>query len=141
MKVKDLFLVLNKTNFKSFYINNPEDNRVPELSADTINELLEVQEFTLQDFGSWVYGSSNYGKHKERFKFIIQFMDDGEMATKVKYKNSFEDVLKDETILGMEVVEIKTLSLEGNFNVSTTNTAWPSNDASMEIIVSNSKQI
>jgi hypothetical protein len=47
MKVKDLFLVLNKTNFKSFYINNPEDNRVPELSADTINELLEVQEFTL----------------------------------------------------------------------------------------------
>jgi hypothetical protein len=139
MKVKDLFLVLNKTNFKSFYINNPEDNRVPELSADTINELLEVQEFTLEDFGSWVYGSSNYGKHKERFKFIIQFMDDGEMATKVKYKNSLEDVLKDETILGMEVVEIKTLSLEGNFNVSTTNTAWPSNDASMEIIVSNSK--
>ena len=61
------------------------------------------------------------------------------MATKVKYKNSLEDVLKDETILGMEVVEIKTLSLEGNFNVSTTNTAWPSNDASMEIIVSNSK--
>ena len=139
MKVKDLFLVLNKTNFKSFYINNPEDNRVPELSADTIYELLEVQEFTLEDFGSWVYGSSNYGKHKERFKFIIQFMDDGEMATKVKYKNSLEDVLKDETILGMEVVEIKTLSLESNFNVSTTNTAWPSNDASMEIIVSNSK--
>ena len=139
MKVKDLFLVINKTNFKSFYINNPEDNRVPELSADTINELLEVQEFTLEDFGSWIYGSSNYGKHKERFKFIIQFMDDGEMATKVKYKNSLEDVLKDETILGMEVVEIKTLSLEGNFNVSTTNTAWPSNDASMEIIVSNSK--
>jgi hypothetical protein len=139
MKVKDLFLVLSKTNFKSFYINNPEDNRVPKLSADTINELLEVQEFTLEDFGSWVYGSSNYGKHKERFKFIIQFMDDGEMATKVKYKNSLEDVWKDETILGMEVVEIKTLSLEGNFNVSTTNTAWPSNDASMEIIVSNSK--
>jgi hypothetical protein len=139
MKVRDLFQVLKNTNFRSFYINNPEDNRVPELSADTINELLEVQEFTLEDFGSWVYGSSNYGKHKERFKFIIQFMDDGEMATKVKYKDSLEDVLKDETILGMEVVEIKTLSLEGNFNVSTTNTAWPSNDASMEIIVSNSK--
>ena len=139
MKVRDLFQVLKNTNFRSFYVNNPEDNRVPILSAETIKELREVQEFTLEGFGSWLYGSSNYGKHKQRFKFIIQFMDDGEMATKVKYKDSLEDVLKDETILEMEVVEIKTLSLEGEFNVSTTNTVWPNNDASMEVIVSKSK--
>jgi hypothetical protein len=60
-------------------------------------------------------------------------------VTKTKYKDNFEDILKDESLLAMEVLEIKTLSLEGKFNISTTNTAWPSSDASMELIVTKSK--
>ena len=140
MKVRDLFHVLRNTKFRSFFINNPDDNRVPSLKEDTQTELLEVQEFTLKDFGTWQYGISNYGVESNRFKFIIQFIDDeGETVTKTKYKNSLDDILKDENMLEMEVLEIKTLSLEGEFNVSTTNTAWPSNDASIEIIVTKSK--
>ena len=140
MKVRDLFHVLRNTKFRSFFINNPDDNRVPSLKEDTQTELLEVQEFTLKDFGTWQYGISNYGVESNRFKFIIQFIDDeGETVTKTKYKNSLDDILKDENMLEMEVLEIKTLSLVGEFNVSTTNTAWPSNDASIEIIVTKSK--
>ena len=140
MKVRDLFQVLKNTNFRSFFINNPDDNRVPSLKEDTQTELLEVQEFTLKDFGTWQYGISNYGVESNRFKFIIQFIDDeGETVIKNKYKNSLDDILKNENMLEMEVVEIKTLSLEGEFNVSTTNTAWPSNDASIEIVVTKSK--
>jgi hypothetical protein len=140
MKVRDLFQVLKNTNFRSFFINNPDDNGVPSLSEDTQTELLEVQEFTLNDFGSWQYGISNYGTEGKRFKFIIQLIDDeGETVTKTKFKDSLGDILKDENILEMEVVEIKSLSLEGEFNVSTTNTAWPSNDASIEIVVTKSK--
>jgi hypothetical protein len=140
MKVRDLFQVLKNTNFRSFFIINPDDNGVPSLSDDTQTELLEVQEFTLNDFGSWQYGFSNYGTEGKRFKFIIQLIDDeGETVTKTKFKDSLGDILKDENILEMEVVEIKTLSLEGYFNLSTTNTAWPSNDASIEIVVTKSK--
>lgn len=140
MKVRDLFNVLKKTTFRTYFINDPKENPGQELSEETQAELLEVQEFKLEDFGFWQYGISNFGSEGNRFKFTIQFIDDdGEIATKIKFKDSLDDVLKDEKLLELDVIEIKTFSLEGGFNISTSNTAWSSNDASMEIIVSKSK--
>lgn len=140
MLVRDLFQVLKNTNFQSFFISNSEDNLGTRLKKSTQAELLELQEFTLEDFGFWQYGISNYGYKDNRFKFIIKIIDnEGKIVTKTKYKDTLVDIFKDESLLAMEVVEIKTLSLEGKFNISTTNTIWPSSDASMELIVTKSK--
>lgn len=128
MKVKELFEVLKKTKFESYFVD-----------FKTHSASLVPQVFTAKDFGFWEYGISNQGRLKNRFIFTIQFWDEGELATKTKTKDTIEDVFNDESIIEMEVVEIKELSLKGYFDVSYSNTAWPCNQATIEIVVSKSK--
>ncbi len=71
MKVQDLFQVLKNTNFCSFFESNPKEYGVHELSKKTEIELLEVQEFSSSDFGSWQYGLSNDGYKNIHYKIIF----------------------------------------------------------------------